>query len=117
MGATHPGWAIEERAGATSPMERASELRHTLGMAVTPGRADTVPGMFQPPQTREDLSGHRRVLVLVHGHLRDTMAATPALRSLRAALPGARVNVTPRTAARYARLLVETRLVGTLDSA
>lgn len=39
------------------------------------------------------LAGCRRVLVIVYGHLGDTMAATPALRSLRAALPGCRIDV------------------------
>jgi len=35
----------------------------------------------------------RNVLVVVYGHLSDTMAATPALRSLRAALPASRIDV------------------------
>lgn len=65
---------------------------HTRGMAVTAGPADTVPEALQPPP-KEQLSGCRRLLVLVYGHLSDTMAATPALRSLRAALPVARIDV------------------------
>lgn len=38
-----------------------------------------------------DLDG--RVLVMVYGHVADTMAAIPALRTLRRAAPGARIEV------------------------
>lgn len=58
-------------------------------MAVTTGPAakGSRPGPAGgPPQCR-------RILVVVYGHLSDTMAATPALRSLRAALPDARIEV------------------------
>jgi ADP-heptose:LPS heptosyltransferase len=61
-------------------------------MAVTAGSVSPAPEAFQSPQT-EHLSGSRRVLVVVYGHLSDTMAATPALRSLRAALPASRIDV------------------------
>ena len=80
-------------------MERSPRLRHTLSMAVTAGPVDTAQELFQPPQ-EEHLSGCRRVLVVVYGHLSDTMAATPALRSLRAALPGARIEVLALRSAR-----------------
>ncbi len=39
------------------------------------------------------LAGCRRVLIIAYGHLGDSMAATPALRSLREALPGSRIDV------------------------
>ncbi|HXZ98776.1 MAG TPA: glycosyltransferase family 9 protein [Candidatus Binatia bacterium] len=48
----------------------------------------------------ERLIGCRRLLVIVYGHLSDTMAATPALRSLRAALPRARIEVLALRSAR-----------------
>ena len=40
-----------------------------------------------------ELTGCGRLLVVVHGHLTGSMAATPALRSLRKALPEARIDV------------------------
>ena len=61
-------------------------------MAVTAGSVSPAPETFQSPQT-ELLRRLRRVLVVVYGHLSDTMAATPALRSLRVALPAARIDV------------------------
>jgi ADP-heptose:LPS heptosyltransferase len=61
-------------------------------MAVTAGSGSPAPETFQTPQT-ELLPRSRRVLVVVYGHLSDTMAATPALRSLRAALPASRIDV------------------------
>jgi ADP-heptose:LPS heptosyltransferase len=68
-------------------------------MAVTAGSGGSVPETFQPPPT-ERLAGRRRVLVVVYGHFSDSMAATPALRSLRAALPGSRLEVLALRSAR-----------------
>lgn len=73
-------------------MERPLDLRHTLSMAVTAGPADPVPELLRPPP-KEHHPGFRRVLVVVYGHLSDSMAATPGLRSLRVALPGSRIDV------------------------
>src|ERR1035438_7468305 len=61
-------------------------------MAVTAESRSTAAERFHPPHS-EHLRQCRRLLVVVYGHLSDTMAATPALRSLRAALPGARIEV------------------------
>lgn len=72
---------------------------HALSMAVTAGPADAAVEVLLPPQV-DYLSGCRSVLVVVYGHLSDTMAATPALRSLRAALPGARLDVLALRSAR-----------------
>ena len=72
---------------------------HTQAMAVTAGSGGSVPETFQPPPT-ERLAGRRRVLVVVYGHFSDSMAATPALRSLRAALPGSRLEVLALRSAR-----------------
>jgi ADP-heptose:LPS heptosyltransferase len=47
------------------------------------------PAPVEPPPR----SALKRVLVVVYGHLADTMAATPALRSLRAALPDSRIDL------------------------
>jgi ADP-heptose:LPS heptosyltransferase len=39
------------------------------------------------------IPGDGRVLAIVYGHVADTMAAIPALRSLRSSLPGARIEL------------------------
>jgi len=67
-------------------------------MAVTAESMSTAAERFQPPHS-EHLQQCRRLLVVVYGHLSDTMAATPALRSLRAALPAARIDVLALTCA------------------
>ena len=43
---------------------------------------------------------HKKILVISYGHLADTMAAIPGLRSLRAALPSARIHVLALDSAR-----------------
>jgi len=67
-------------------------------MAVTAESRSTAAERFHPPHS-EHLRQCRRLLVVVYGHLSDTMAATPALRSLRAALPDARIEVLALTCA------------------
>jgi ADP-heptose:LPS heptosyltransferase len=67
-------------------------------MAVTAESTSAAAERFHPPHS-EHLPQCRRLLVVVYGHLSDTMAATPALRSLRAALPEARIEVLALTCA------------------
>lgn len=78
--------------GARSPMAAGRPGGETLPMAVTAGSRGPAAETFQPPPT-EHRPPHRRILVVVYGHLSDSMAATPALRSLRAALPDSRIEV------------------------